>query len=108
MEADVAFAQAEMDAINGFNEFERHATRAAIVADKRLHCILPLYELSYTDRVEELWYFDEYGNLTQILQSRRGVWQGCVLGIFLFCVTTAPICSVLKTELGQDGLLIAF
>jgi hypothetical protein len=41
MEADPAFAQAVMDAINGFHELERLAMRVAIVADPRLHCILP-------------------------------------------------------------------
>ncbi len=39
-----------MDAINGFNELERMAMRAAIVADPRLHCILPLYNMLYTNR----------------------------------------------------------
>ncbi len=33
MEVDPAFAQAVMDAINGFNELERLAMRAAILAD---------------------------------------------------------------------------
>jgi hypothetical protein len=64
MEADPAFAQAIMDAIDGFNELERHAMRAAIVADTRLHCILPLYDMLYTERDGELWYFDEKCNLT--------------------------------------------
>jgi hypothetical protein len=45
MEADPAFAQTGMDAINGFNEPERHAMTAAIVADPRLNCILPLYDV---------------------------------------------------------------
>ncbi len=59
MEADPAFAQAVMDAINGFNELEWQAMRAAIVADMRLHCILPLYDMLYTDKEGELWYFDD-------------------------------------------------
>jgi len=54
MEADHAFAHAGMDAINGFNELERQAMRAAIVADPRLHCILPLYDMLYTDKEGEL------------------------------------------------------
>jgi len=90
MEADPAFAQTVTDAINGFNELERHAMRAAIVTGTRLHCILPLYEMLYTDRDEELWYFDEEGNLTHTLLSRRGVRHGCVLGIFPFCLTMPP------------------
>jgi hypothetical protein len=73
MEADPAFAHAVMDAINGFNELEREATRAAIVADPRLHCILPLYDMLYTDREGELWYYDESGVLTHTILSRQGV-----------------------------------
>jgi hypothetical protein len=73
MEADPAFAQAVMNAINGFNELERHAMRAAIVADPRLHCILPLYDMLHTDREGELWHYDEDGTVTHTLLSRRGV-----------------------------------
>jgi hypothetical protein len=47
--------------------------RAAIVADPRLHCILPLYVMLYTDREGELRYIDEHGNLSHTLSSRRGV-----------------------------------
>ena len=65
--------------------------RVAIVADPRLHCILPLYDTVYTDRDGELWYFDEGGNLTHDQKSRRGVRRGCVLGLFVLCVTMAPI-----------------
>ena len=64
MEANLAFAEMVMDAINGFNELEREAMRAAIVAYTRLRCILPLYDIVYTDRDGELWYFDEEGNFT--------------------------------------------
>jgi hypothetical protein len=54
MEADLGFAHAVMDAINGFNELERHATRAAIVADPRLYGILALYDMLYTEIEGEL------------------------------------------------------
>jgi hypothetical protein len=84
MEADPDFAQVVMDAINGFNELERHAMRAAIVANPRLHCILPLYDMLYTDREGELWFFDEEDNLTHNQASRRGAWQGCVLDYLYF------------------------
>ncbi len=50
MEADSAFTHVILDAINGFNELERQAMRAAIVADPWLHCILPLYDMLYTDK----------------------------------------------------------
>jgi hypothetical protein len=63
MEAGLEFAQAVMDAINGFNELKRQAMRAALVADTRLHCLLPLFDMMYTDRDGELWYFDEEGVL---------------------------------------------
>ena len=76
LEADPDFAQAVMDASSGFNELERQATRVAILADPRLKCILALYDMVYTDRVGELWYFDKDGNLTHTQQSRRGVRQG--------------------------------
>ncbi len=91
MEADPKFAQAVMDAINGFNELERLAMRAALVADTRLHCLLPLFDMLYTDRDGELWYFDEEGVLRHSLFSRQGIRQGYVLGIFIFCITMAPI-----------------
>ena len=55
MEVDPTFAHAVMDAINGFNELEWQAIRVPIVADPRLHCILPLYDMLYTDMEGELW-----------------------------------------------------
>ncbi len=73
MEADMAFAQTVMDDINRFNELERYAMRTAIVVDPRFHCTLPLYGMLYTDRVGELWYFDEDGNLLHTLPSRREI-----------------------------------
>jgi len=48
----------------------------AIVADPRLQCILPLYDMSNTYKEGELWFFDEEGNLTHNQASRRGVRQG--------------------------------
>jgi hypothetical protein len=108
MEASPAFAHAVTDAINGFNELERQATRAAIVADPRLHCIVHLYDTLYTDMDGELWYFDEDSNLSHTFPSQRGVRQGCVLGIFIVCVTMAPIYTRLKDGQGPKGMLVAF
>ena len=71
MEVDPEFAV--MDAISGFNELERLAMRAALVADTRLHCLLPLFDMVYTDRDGELWYFEEEGVLRHMLFSRRGI-----------------------------------
>jgi hypothetical protein len=93
-----------MDATNGFNELERHVMRAAIVADTRLHCLLPLHDMLYTDMDGELWYFDEEGNLSHTLPSR----QGARLGLFIFCIIMAPIYKALKSELDPDGMLNAF
>jgi hypothetical protein len=55
MEADSDFAHAVMDAIDGFNELERWAMRAAILVNPRYHCILALYDMLYTERVGELY-----------------------------------------------------
>ena len=41
MEADPDFAQAVMDAINGFNALERQAIRVTIMADPRLRSLYP-------------------------------------------------------------------
>ena len=71
--------------------------------DTRLHCLLPLFDMLYTDRDGELWYFDEDGVLRHKLFSRRGIRQGCVLGIFIFCITVAPIYKSLRNELGPKG-----
>ena len=85
-----------MNAINGFTELEREAMRDVIVANTRLHRILPLYDTLYTNRVGELWYFDEAGSLSHTLGSPNGVHQGCVLGVFILCVTMAPIYGVFR------------
>ncbi len=45
----------------------------------------------YTDMVGKLLYFDENGNFSHTQPSLRGVRQGYVLGLFIFCVTMAPI-----------------
>jgi hypothetical protein len=97
-----------MDAINGFNELERQEMRIAILADPCLHRILALYDMLYTDMVGELWYFDEDGKITHTQQTRRGVRQGCDLGLFIFCGTMAPVYKDLTSELGPYILLIAF
>jgi hypothetical protein len=86
MEADLTFAHAVMDVINGFNELERQTMRAAILADPRLHCILPLYDMLYTDKVGELWYYDEDGNFSHTQQSRReGSKRLCTRDLQLMC-----------------------
>jgi hypothetical protein len=71
----------------------------AIVTDKRLHRIIPLYDIMCTDRTWELWYFDEDGEFCHTLLSRDGVRQGCVMGLFIVCAMIASIYSVLKCKL---------
>ena len=61
----------------------------------------------YTCRAGVLWYFDKDGNLSHKFGSRNGVRQCCVVvGLFIFCVTMAPISRVLIFELGPAGMLI--
>jgi hypothetical protein len=38
-----------------------------------------------------LWYYDENGKFVLGVKSKRGVRLGCVLGMFLFCITMRPI-----------------
>jgi hypothetical protein len=61
-----------------------------------------------TDMDGELWHFDEEGVLRHRLFSRRGIRQGCVLGIFIFCITMAPIYKSPKNELGPEGMLMSY
>jgi hypothetical protein len=91
MDAEFGFAAAVMDAINGFNELEREAMHVVIVPDKHLHRILSLYDIMYTGRDGELWYFDEDCNLCHTLSSRTSMRQECVLVVFVFRLTIAPI-----------------
>jgi len=84
------------------------AMRAALVADTRLYCLLPLFDMMHTDMDGEMWYFDEEGVLRHMLFSRRGIRQGCVLGIFIFCIAMAPIYLSLKNELGSEVMLLAY
>jgi hypothetical protein len=60
------------------------------------------------EREGELCYYDKDGTLTHTLLSRRGVQQGCVLGVFIFCVAMTPIYLALKEKLGPEGILVAY
>jgi hypothetical protein len=95
MEAVVWLAHARMDAFNGFNELEMEAMRAVIVMNTVLHRVLPLFDMVYTYRVGELWYFDEDGKLSHTLGCRKGVRQGCALGVIIFRVIMAPVYNIL-------------
>ncbi len=67
-----------------------------------------MYVMFYTDKVEKLWYFDENGNMSHTLGSRKRVKQGCVLGAFGFSVTMTPVYNILQLKLRLNGLLVAF
>ena len=62
----------------------------------------------YTNMEWELRYYDEEGTLTHTLLSRRGVRQGYVLGIFIFCIAMAPNYLALGEKLGPEGMLVTY
>lgn len=65
-------------------------------------------DMVYTDIIGELWYFDEDRNLSHTLGSRKDVNHGCVLGVFILCVTMAPVYIIIRHKLEPYGLLVAF
>jgi hypothetical protein len=52
-----------------------------------------------------LWYYDEIGNFVMGTRNKWGVRQGCVLGMFLFCLTIAPVYTRLRVAVGDEGVL---
>jgi hypothetical protein len=86
MEAKPTLAGASLDAINAYGEIGRECIEAAIRANPYLHRLLPLYELLYKRGEGVLWYFDENGKFVMGTRHKTGVRQGCVLGLFLFCL----------------------
>jgi hypothetical protein len=62
----------------------------------------------YGKGVEELLYYDEIGNFVMAPQQRRGVRQGCALGMFLFCVTMEPVYTRLRAAMGDQDNLYAY
>jgi hypothetical protein len=39
---------------------------------------------------------------------KRGVRHGCVLGMFLFCLTMAPVFERLRAAVGEEGVVYAY
>ena len=108
MEAKPTFAGASLDAINAFGEIERECIEAAIRANPYVHRLLPLYELLYKYGDGYLWYYDENGKFVLGARQKRGVRQGCVLGMFLFCLTMKPVYARLQDAVGQEGVLYTY
>ncbi len=40
--------------------------------------------------------------------NKRGVRHGCMLGMFLFCITMAPVYASLRTVIGDEGVLYTY
>jgi hypothetical protein len=108
MEAKPALAGASLDAINAYGEIERECIEAAIKANPYLHRLLPLYELMYKKGEGVLWYYDENGNFVMGSSNKRGVRYGCVLDMFRFCLTMAPIYARLRAAVGEEGVLYTY
>ena len=105
MEGHPALASASLDAVNAYGEIEQECIEAAIKANPFLHMLLPLYELLYKRGEGVLWYYDENGKFVMGTRNTRGVKQGCVLGMFLFCITMEPVYANLRTTVGEEGVL---
>jgi hypothetical protein len=108
MEAKPALAGASLDAINAYGEIERECIEAAIRANPFLHKLLPLFELLYKKGEGVLWYYDKNGKFVLGARQKRGDRQGCVLGMFLFCLTMEPVYARLRAEVGQEGVLYTY
>jgi hypothetical protein len=87
MEAKPTLAGVSLDAINAYGDIERECIEATTRASPYLQRLLPLYELMYKRGEGIRWYYDENGNFAMGTRQLRGVRQGCVLSLFLFCLT---------------------
>jgi hypothetical protein len=105
MEAIPSLARVSLDAINAYGEIERECIEAALKANPFLHRLLPLLELLYKKGEGVLWYYDEDGNFVMGAKQRREVRHGCVMGMFLFCLTMEPVYAALRTTVGEEGVL---
>ncbi len=108
MEVKPKLAGASLDGINAYGEIERECIEAAIRANPYLQLLLPLFELLYKGGAGVLWYYDENGNFAMEARNKRGVRQGCVLGMFLFCLIMAPVYERLRAVVGEEGVVYAY
>ena len=97
-----------LDNINAYGEIERNCIEAAIKANSYLQSLLPLFEQVYIRGAGELWYYDENKNFVLSTRQRRGVRQGCVLGMFLFCLTMEPLYMRLRAAMREQGAVYAY
>jgi hypothetical protein len=108
MDAKPALAGASLEAINAYGDIEREYIEASIKANPYLRLLLPLYELLYKRGEGILWHYDEHGNFVMGTRQLRGVRQGCVLGLFLFCLTMAQVYERLKQTVGEEGIVYTY
>ena len=73
-----------------------------------MHPLQPLYDVIYTRGREELWYYDEVGNLMLCVLCRKEVRQGCVLVTTILCITVRPVYDALLEILGPEGFLFSY
>ena len=69
---------------------------------------MPIYELMYEKEEEVLWSYDETGNFVMGTMNKMGVTQGCVLVMFLFCLTMAPVYTRRRVAVGDEGVLYTY
>jgi hypothetical protein len=108
MEGKPHLAGASLDGINAYGEIERDCIEAALRANPFLHNLLPLFDLLYKKGEGVLWFYDEHGNFVMETRNKRGVRQGCVLGMFLFCLAMVPVYDRLKNIAGEEGVVYAY
>jgi len=108
MESNGTLSAACLDDINAFGEIERDCIKVALKAKPSLHMLITMFEMLYERGSGQLLYYDENGNCVESHYSRCGVYHGCVLGAFLFCLAMRPVYTRLASLLGTDGALYAY
>ena len=108
MEAKPTLVGASLDAINVYGEIERKCIEAAIKANPYLNMLLPLYETLYKRGEGLLSYYDENDNFVLGARNKRGVRHGCVLGMFMLCITMEPVYARLKAVVGDEDVLYIY
>ena len=105
MEAKPTLAGANLDSINAYGEIERECIDAAIKANPYLQRLLPLFEPVYKRGEGVLWYNDKNRKFVLGARNKRGIRQGCVLGMFLLCIAMEPVYARLRAVVGEEGVL---
>jgi hypothetical protein len=55
-----------------------------------------------------MWFYDEMGNFILCALCRKGVRQGCVLGMTILCITVRPVYDALMAILDPEGYLFSY